>query len=258
MEKKIKIIGIAAAIMVLTSCSISGITGDKNVVKEKRTVEGSFSGLSVSQGINLFLTQSDTVSIVVETDKNLQDILIVENKNGTLKIYFKDQIVKATKKNVYLSMPEVEEISASSGADIKALTSVKEASLRIEASSGADIKMTVDTEKLYCNASSGSDIDLKCSTNISELNASSSGDIQIHGTANSCELNASSGGDINAKDFISETVRAEVSSGADILLYAKKSLTANASSGGDIDYYGNPEELKINTSSGGDIKHKNK
>ena len=239
MKSKLSLFSLSAVLILFASCNISGVTGNKNVVKQTRTVNENFTAVKISQGINLFLTQGDTVSIITEADENIQELLKTEIENGVLKIYFTEQFGKTEAKNVYVTMPEINKITASSAADVKGKSVISSDDLTIDASSGADIEIEIDAAKLSCESSSGADIDL----------------IGNCGTAN---FRASSGADIDAKELNTENVSAKTSSGADISVFAVKSLTANASSGGDISYYGNPEKLDINTSSGGDINKRNK
>lgn len=236
MKTKITLFSISAALILFTSCNISGVTGNKNIVKQTRIVKGDFTAVKVSHGINLFLSQGEKTEVISEADENIQDLLITEVKSGTLNIYFKELVGKAVK-NVYVTMPVISKIMASSAAEIKAKTLISSNNLTIEASSGADIEAEINVAKLYCESSSGADIDLT-------------------GSCTAADFHASSGADIDAKDLNSENVMAKSSSGADISVFTKKSLSADANSGGDISYYGNPEKIELNTSSGGDIKKK--
>ena len=239
MKTKLVFLSIAATIILFSSCNISGVTGNKNVMKQAREVTENFTSVKISEGINLYLSQKANISIVTETDENIQEFLITEIKNGTLYIHFNKMIGKVKAKNVYVSMPEISKITASSAADVKTETRISSNELTITASSGADIKAKIETTKLTCKSSSGADIDLS-------------------GTCETANFHASSGADINAKELNIENARADASSGGDISVFAVKSLTAKASSGGDISYYGNPKQKNINSSSGGNINKRNK
>ena len=239
MKTKITLLSITATLIFFASCNITGIKGNKNVVKQTREIKENFTSVKVSEGINLFLSQGDKSKVITEADENIQEFLITEVENGTLKIHFSELIGKVAAKNIYVTMPVIEKITASSAADIKAKTLISSDNLTIDASSGADIEARIETANLTCKSSSGADIDLTGNC----------------GTAN---FQASSGADIDAKDLEADTVTVKSSSGGDISVFVKKSLTADASSGGDVSYYGNPEKIDINTSSGGDINKRNK
>ncbi|MDO9040398.1 MAG: DUF2807 domain-containing protein, partial [Bacteroidota bacterium] len=57
-----------------------------------------------------------------------------------------------------------------------------------------------------------------------------------------------------ASELQTRKCTASVSSGSDIRVYVTDELNANASSGGDIIYSGNPARKDINESSGGDVR----
>lgn len=77
------------------------------------------------------------------------------------------------------------------------------------------------------------------------VSVSSGSDIFLKGRANMVQANASSGSDINASELDSKKCTASVSSGSDIKVSVSDELDANASSGGDITYSGNPKTKDI-------------
>ena len=83
--------------------------------------------------------------------------------------------------------------------------------------------------------------------------SSSGADIDIYGKTEQFSANASSGSHIDADELEATDVYATVSSGANIDVNVSGKLTANASSGGDIDFEGNPTNVNKDTSSGGSV-----
>ncbi len=55
---------------------------------------------------------------------------------------------------------------------------------------------------------------------------------------------------------MAESSEVKATSGADITVNTSKELTARATSGGDVKYYGNPEKVDKSDSSSGSIKQK--
>jgi hypothetical protein len=125
----------------------------------------------------------------------------------------------------------------------------------LEASAGADIKAQgVTSDQLDVTASSGANISLRDARLGTVRAGSSSGaDLTLSGTADSISAQSSSGADLDAGDLVAATAKAEASSGANVSVHATARLQANASSGGDIDVYGNPAERDVDASSGGDV-----
>ena len=217
-----------------TSCLMTGVIGSRNVTTENREINDNFTGIKVSQGIEVLLTQDTDVSFSAEMDDNLHELLITEVEDGVLKIFFEKNVSKRKSSKVYLSMPKISSIKTSSGSEVDATNTLKVNDLNLDASSGSEIDLRVDANSIESESSSGSEINLK-------------------GTCISLRADSSSGSEIDADELRAETVNAKASSGSDIDVYASKSIDAKASSGASINCAGNPEEKNFKKSSGGDV-----
>lgn len=231
-------------LLVITLSSVSCIFADRvkgngKVVTEERTVK-SFDGVSASAGIDVVIMQGEKEFLEVEADENLLEYIITEVKSGVLKVHWKPNTnVRSYKKVlIHVTCKDLNLVKASSGADIYSKGMIKTNEMTISASSAADIKLSVEGEMITCKASSGADI-------------------RLTGKTQFLKAGCSSGADIKAADMEAEVVEAKASSGADIKVTVTKELTASASSGADITYYGNPPVKNVRSSSGGDINHKN-
>ncbi len=226
----------------LVSCDIKADNwinsrrGNGEVIKETRKVV-SFDGIKASTGINVYLFQGDEEKVVVEADENIIECIITEVKGSTLKCYVDCNIRRATKMNVYVNYKSLNSISANSGSDVYGETMLSTDQLNINVNSGADVKVKIDAKEVFCDVSSGSDATIEGTTDYFKGRASSGADIKALGLkAKTCDLNSSSAGDIRV------TVTEKV--------------IADASSGGDIIYSGNPEIEHISSSSGGEVRNK--
>ena len=83
--------------------------------------------------------------------------------------------------------------------------------------------------------------------------ASSGANINVYGKSTTFSGRASSGSGIDADELESVDAYTKASSGANINVNVTGKLTAKASSGGDIDYEGNPTSVNKDTSSGGSV-----
>lgn len=206
--------------------------------RQTRDVKG-FHGVSVANGIDLYLTQKNTEEVVVEASDEYIDKIITTVEGGILKIYVKDRSFinfswNHESKKVYVSFKELSKLYASSGSDVVSQALLKLGELDMDASSGADIELELEAKNVTAESSSGSDISLK-------------------GKTDDFHVSASSGSDVDAGSFESRKCNASASSGSDVKVYVTEELSANASSGGDIYYSGNPKTKDINESSGGDV-----
>ena len=212
------------------------VYGNKDVVKRDRNV-GSFSGLRVSTGIDVYLKQGDNVSLAVEADENLHEYIITEVKDGVLHVYTDANIREAEMKRVYVSMKEVNSISTSSAGDVIGETPVKTEDLRLSASSAGDIKLEVFAKTI-------------------EADISSSGDVTLAGEADMLDASLSSAGDLNAFNCKVREADVSVSSAGDADIYVSERLTARASSAGDVNYKGDPKYIDAHSSSAGGVHRK--
>ncbi|ARV16744.1 head GIN domain-containing protein [Polaribacter sp. SA4-12] len=232
-----KIIAILFIATIFTSCSVdmfNRVNGNRNVVTEVRKTSNKFTGIKVSTGIDLYVTQGSKNKVTVEADENLQDIIITEVEDGILKVYSEKSIWKAKARKVHVTIKNLTLLKATSGSDVYGKGIIKTDEISITATSGADIRITVDATSVETSSTSGSDI-------------------RIAGTTINHASRATSGASIEAYELESKNVLVKVTSGADINIYASEKLDASANSGGDIDFKGNPKSVNKKSSSGGDI-----
>jgi hypothetical protein len=209
--------------------------------RQTRQITG-FHGVSVTSGIDLYLTQKNVEEVVVEADSDDLDKIITTVEDGILKIYIKENSWlnmnwKNNHRKVYVSFKTLDKLEASAGSDVVSQSLLKLDKLNLDVSSGSDVKLELEANELDAESSSGSDISLK-------------------GKLTSMRVSASSGSDIDAGELVTKKCMASTSSGSDIRINVTEELDANASSGGDISYSGNPSQKNINESSGGDVSGK--
>jgi len=222
--------------LLLSSCTMNfGTKGNGHLVTQDRNITDDFTGIISSAGIDVFLTQGDQNKVVVETDENLQEYIETSVRNGTLRIETSKNIRWAKARKVYVTYKELDNIEATSGSNIQGNSVIKSQNLFLKASSGAEIEVEVFSQDLNLNASSGSEM-------------------KISGKSSSLTVQASSGSEIDAKRLAVINCIAKASSGAEIEVNVKEKIDAKASSGGEINYYGNPTFANAQKSSSGSVK----
>ncbi len=240
MTTLIKFIVATVLSLMLLSCNFdmnlnSGVRGNGNVITTDRNISASFTSLKATEGLDVYLTQSNTESISVEADENLHDLILTEVEDGVLRIHTKENIGRASSKLVNVSFKDISSITSTSGSDVYSTNTITAERLDLKSTSGSDMTLDVNTSILNCKSTSGSDLRLSGKT------------IKLY-------AEATSGSDIKAADLSAESSEVKATSGADITVNTSKALTARATSGGDIRYYGNPETVDKSDSSSGSIK----
>src|SRR5690348_15144205 len=110
-------------LLLLNSCDYT--TGSGNIVSEKRMVDD-FTGISVSNAIEVEIKIGPVTEVRVEADDNIIKHIATGVSDGELNIKIKglhnfgDAHLK-----VYITTPDLETITASSSADVKVLDIVK-------------------------------------------------------------------------------------------------------------------------------------
>jgi hypothetical protein len=238
--KNLKQISVVILCIAITACADGQIRktvyGNGKVVSRERTPEQA-SGVKVSTGIDVFLTQGDKLKLEVEADENLHEYIITEVKNGVLHVYADANIRKAEMKRVYVTLQEINSVSTSSAGDVIGETPVKTDELRLSASSAGDIKLEVYAKNI-------------------DADISSSGDVTLNGEADVLEADLSSAGDLNAYNLKIREADVSVSSAGGADIFVTEKLSARASSAGDVNYKGDPKYVDAHSSSAGGIHRK--
>lgn len=231
--KRSRIQHAALLLIVLFSSGSLFAQSSKNVSVNK------FNEVSISSGIDLYLTQGPAEGLKFVGDKEMLESVIVEKDGSGIKIRFKNgfhwsglfskQTLKA-----YVTYKTLHAVSASGGSDVFTQNTLRTDRLTLQASGGSDLKMDIACKDIEIHSSGGSDVDLK-------------------GNAGNMVLHTSGGSDVNAFNFRVDYARVEASGGSDANVYVTKALEASASGGSDVHYKGNASYKKTSFSKSGSV-----
>jgi hypothetical protein len=222
-------------------CFIFTVATAQKHVTTTRQATG-FNAVNIGGGIDLYITQGNSVSVKIDAAEDIQKYIRAEVHNGTLEIYLEsNNLFKWIRRNnnmkAYVTAPTLTRLNASGGSDVYSQNVWKINELDMTATGGSDIKFEAVGGKLDCKATGGSDLTLR-------------------GKVAALTLNASGGSDVNAKDLEAVKVNVSASGGSDITVYVTTELKANANGGSDIYYRGNPVRISKDSSGGSDITKK--
>lgn len=221
--------------LLFSACNINiGENGNGNVVTEEREVTADFTEVRGSTGLEVYLTQGAENKIVVVADENLLQYIQTNIEDGKLNVKTSHNIGRSKSKKVHVTYKELNNIEASSGAEVIGNSVIKSQNLSLRSSSGAELTVEVFAQNLIAKSSSGSDL-------------------EVSGKATSLNADASSGSELDAKKLLVINCKAEASSGAEVTVNVKEKLETSASSGGEINYFGNPVSVNSNKSSSGSV-----
>lgn len=210
--------------------------------KKDRTVSG-FTGLSVSSGIDVYLTQGNSEKLTFDVKGIDEEDVKSEVKNGTLRLYIARKGTnwnwgRNTSVKAYLTFKQLTSLQASGGADVFGQGTLSFGTLNLDVSGGSDVKLDLKADELNASASGGADVTLQ-------------------GTARTLNATGAGGADLDARKLIVEVGNANSSGGSDVYVNATRELSLKASGGSDIYYYGPAKVLDKSESGGSDITRKN-
>ncbi len=268
----------------LTIIPVSLIAQSSKVIKEKKNLSG-FSAISISGGWNAVLTEGNDFLVTIEANEESMENLRIEMKNETLYVYNKDRRFRFfdmfrsgrnTIRKVYITLPELQKITASGGSDILPQTPFSTENMKIVLSGGSDLKsLSLDCQSLNCKMSGGSDAsihlvngeDVKITTSggsdvslsgvsaaLLEVKASGGSDLKLEGATTNLQVNASGGSDVSAFKLKTKNCSVTLSGGSDTDIYVTDTLNVSISGSGDVRCKGNPSIIEKTVSRGSSLR----
>lgn len=201
--------------------------------KSRTTAE--FTGIETSGNFNVTLTQSEQPSLIIEAPDNIESLIKTEVSNGILHISFaKGKMRLDSTPKLFINVKKLESIEASGITKIKATN-----------------KFTVDKIKL--EISGVGNIEMELQANEIRTEQSGAGNIKLSGTTNLLKADISGAGNLKSADLKSDSVIIDISGVGEAKVNAIKSLEADVSGAGSINYTGNPEIKKVKVSGVGSV-----
>ena len=212
--------------------------GSGTVTKEQREILP-FDKLKVSGSFNVFLLQGETESVEVEIDDNLQQYVRFRNEGNKMFLDTKDSLdfSKTTRKNVYITLKNLDVLEASGRCKIRPSGSLKGNQLTITGSGATNVEL-----ELYYN----------------QLNVSISGSahMKLHGETEALDIKKSGTGHYDSMNLKAAKVIVNNRGIGSVSVYASQELSMTNSGIGSITYSGDAE-IKTREASGvGSIKKK--
>jgi len=252
------------------------VKGDREVTSKKIEVDA-FNELELSSGWEVQLIPHHSNEIVLKSDKNLLDYLIVNQDKKHLSIgadkivgYAKEKLVQVYYKDTLNKIKALNQVEVFSEEklyfhtiDIEALKSAKldlelEAdSISIEGSSDADVSLEASSKDLVILSDSSADIKVDGNNKIVNVEAFSDSDVTLKGEGEKANYEAKSRAKINAKNFKVNNIIANATSSGKIKCYPVDSFEAKASTDSKITYHNDPSStINSQAESGGSIERK--
>lgn len=221
--------------LLTTACQFNGVKGSGNVVSQNRPVTEDFKSIKAGNGLDIVLEQAPTSSIEVKADDNLQQHIKTTIQNGVLVITSDvNSYMNVESKEIIVKMPTIESIKIMEGSSFESRNTIKANELNIKCKTGATMKIAIECEK-------------------ATVEATEAGSITIEGKAINLETAATTGSHIQAAKLLSNDIIASASTAGSITINPLVSLSADATTGGSINYVNVPKNLNKKSTTGGSI-----
>jgi len=217
----------------MSSTAQQTVINDPNV--ELRVTQG-FHGISVSGGIDVFLSQGTQESVAVSAeDIKWRDRIRTEVKDGILKIWVDRKgwnwSTGGKKLRAYVGFTSLDKLSGGGASNMFVDGVIATTSLNIDLDGASDFKGAINVHEL-------------------KLDLSGASDARITGTVTGLTTVSSSGAsDLKGFDLVTENCNARATGASDIRITVNKELNVQASGASGI-YYKGPAVIREMHSSG--------
>jgi hypothetical protein len=169
-------------VITLASCNPNvriseDVEGNGSVIKEKRAITDNFDKIIATSGINVFVTQSTTNQVEVETDENLMKYVVAKVENGILMVKLEGNVSFMSTINIYVSGASFTGLKATGDATITTKNLLSGNLIDIQTVNGSQITANLEFSKVNCQASKGSTIIVSGKAKQFYTNFSSGGEI---------------------------------------------------------------------------------
>lgn len=202
--------------VLIQGCKIGGVKGSGNIIEATRSIDD-FEIVEISGAYDVDISVGKAASLEIIADDNLMKYIETDVRGNKLVIRSKKNLRPRNEIEIFITTPNLIKIESSGASSITAYG--------------------IDNE-------------------IFQSELSGAGSINLSGKTEKFRADMSGAGNINAKELIADYVKVGISGACSAVVHASKSIKADVSGVGSIDYYGDPEEVDSNISGVGSINRK--
>jgi hypothetical protein len=260
--KKILFALLLLAGFVVNAQENKSIVYDENAQQRKVP---SFTAISVSSAIDLYLTQSNKNEVAVSaTNDEIRDHIITEVVGGTLIIRLGDKGSWFSwrkwgnyKTKAYVSIKDIDALTASGASTVHLVNTIESPKMRIKLSGASDFKGNIKAGVLMYQLTGASDYKGEVTANSIDIDGSGASSIELIGKVDDLAIEVSGASDAKLYNLTAKGAILRASGASNIGVTVTEILRANSSGASDINYKGNPTVKESNTSGASSIRRRN-
>ena len=225
----------------------------------------SFTAISVSSAIDLYLTQSNKNEVAVSaTNDEIRDHIITEVVGGTLIIRLGDKGTWFSwrkwgnyKTKAYVSIQDINALTASGASTVHLVNTIESPKMRIKLSGASDFKGNIKAGVLMYQLTGASDYKGEVSANSIDIDGSGASSIELIGKVDDLAIEVSGASTAKLYNLTAKGALLRASGASNIGVTVTEILRASSSGASDINYKGNPTVKESNTSGASSIRRRN-
>jgi len=197
---------------------------------------GPFNEIVVSGKLDVLIVQGDTEEVIVYEEGHSEGQVNISIRGNTLKLNLLDGWLKGDRRiPVKIIYKDIHKIRVLAGAELQSDNTIIADQFEVKANSGAEVELKLEVGNLEGSAAEGAVL-------------------KLYGQAETQYVTASTGGEYNAEALSCVNTHVKANTGGEAHVVATKFIDANANTGGEIRYSGNPEEKYTRSNLAGDIR----
>ncbi|TRZ82579.1 MAG: DUF2807 domain-containing protein [Sediminibacterium sp.] len=240
----------------------TSIVYDENA--ELRKVS-SFTAISVSSAIDLYLTQSNKNEVAVSASNDeIRDHIVTEVVGGTLIIRLGDRGTWMSwrkwgnyKTKAYVSIKDIDALTASGASNVHLVNTIESPKIRIKLSGASDLRGNIKAGVLLYQLTGASDYKGEVNANSIDIEGSGASSIELTGTVDDLAVGVSGASDAKLFNLTAKGAILRASGASLVNANVIEILRANSSGASDINYKGNPNVKESSTSGASSIRRRN-
>lgn len=223
-----KVIFFASILLVapLISCNWinKSVHGNGDIVSKDRKVSRA-EKIVIKGNFDVILTPGNETSVIIKTDENLQNLILVSESEGELVFKSKQKFNLKSDHGIkiYISTPKLTGVYLAGSGNIVGKGKF------------------VGADKLIIDIAGQGDVDLEVNTPKVEVDIKGSGNVKLKGETKNASFEIAGSGDCNAETLKAENASIKVAGNGNVNVYADVKLDIKIMGSGDVFYKGNAE-----------------
>lgn len=255
-----------AILLILLSTSITlaqkkeKIKGSKTVTTAQREI-GNFNSLDVEDNIEVYIERGEKAEIKIEADDNLHDIIIIDLKDNTLRLYTAKEAIRYKKLIVKITYSkDLNLVTSKNDAIINAIQEVLLDSITFKSFDNSQLFLNVNSKDFLLQSNDKSKVELNLKSEKSKIVLSKDASLKslittqdltcdlyqksearLEGQATDAKIRLDNDSRLTANKLTVKNIVLIAESSSNCSITAETSIIIDAGDKSEIELYGNPK-----------------